>query len=37
VKLSRGICKGIDIFRRGSDGKWRVATDGWNSDTPAAK
>lgn len=29
--------KGINIFRRGTDGKWRVATDGWSSDTPAAK
>ncbi len=24
--------KGINIFRRGADGKWRVAIDGWSSD-----
>ena len=29
--------KGINIFRRGPDGKWRVAVDGWNSDTPMSK
>src|SRR5450755_3482508 len=29
--------KGINIFRRGTDGKWRVAIDGWNSDIPIAK
>ncbi len=26
--------KGVNIFRRGSDGKWRVAVDGWSSDRP---
>jgi ketosteroid isomerase-like protein len=26
------ISKGINIFRRGADGKWRVAIDGWSSD-----
>lgn len=29
--------KGINIFRRGADGKWRVAIDGWSSDIPIAK
>jgi ketosteroid isomerase-like protein len=29
--------KGINIFRRGADGKWRVAIDGWSSDIPRAK
>jgi ketosteroid isomerase-like protein len=29
--------KGINIFRRGTDGKWRVAIDGWSSDIPIAK
>ncbi len=27
--------KGINIFRRGRDGRWRVAIDGWSSDQPA--
>jgi ketosteroid isomerase-like protein len=27
--------KGINIFRRGADGRWRVAIDGWSSDRPA--
>jgi hypothetical protein len=27
--------KGIKIFLRGSDGKWRVAVDRWSSDKPA--
>jgi hypothetical protein len=29
------VRKGINIFRRGSDGRWRVAIDGWSSDRPA--
>lgn len=29
--------KGINIFRRGTDGKWRVAIDGWSSDIPIGK
>jgi len=29
--------KGINIFRRRADGKWRVAIDGWSSDIPIAK
>ena len=29
--------KGINIFRRGPDGKWRVAVDGWSSDIPISK
>lgn len=28
--------KGINIFHRQADGKWRVAVDGWSSDKPAA-
>jgi ketosteroid isomerase-like protein len=35
VTTDRG--KGINIFRRGKDGKWRVAIDGWSSDIAAAK
>jgi len=27
--------KGINIFRHGKDGRWRVAIDGWSSDRPA--
>ena len=27
--------EGINILRRGSDGRWRVAIDGWSSDRPA--
>jgi ketosteroid isomerase-like protein len=27
--------KGLVIFRRGADGTWRVAVDGWSSDQPA--
>ena len=33
--VSTDVGKGVNIFRRGSDGKWRVAVDGWSSDTPA--
>jgi ketosteroid isomerase-like protein len=29
--------KGINILRRGADGKWRVAIDGWSSDIPSSK
>jgi len=29
--------KGINIYRRGVDGKWRVAIDGWSSDVSQAK
>jgi ketosteroid isomerase-like protein len=29
--------KGINIFRRDADGKWRVAIDGWSSDIPIAQ
>jgi ketosteroid isomerase-like protein len=29
--------KGLNIFRRATDGKWRVAIDGWSSDIPIAK
>jgi ketosteroid isomerase-like protein len=29
--------KGINIYRRGVDGKWRVAIDGWSSDVSLAK
>lgn len=24
--------KGVNVFRKGQDGKWRVAIDGWSSD-----
>jgi ketosteroid isomerase-like protein len=29
--------KGVNIFRRGADGKWRVAIDGWSSDIPTTQ
>jgi hypothetical protein len=29
--------KGINIFRHGADGKWRMAIDGWGSDIPIVK
>jgi ketosteroid isomerase-like protein len=32
--VTTDIGKGINIFRRGADGKWRVAIDGWSSDKP---
>lgn len=35
VTTDRG--KGINIFRRGIDGKWPVAVDGWSSDIPIAQ
>jgi len=35
VTTDRG--KGINIFRREADGRWRVAIDGWSSDIPIAK
>lgn len=31
-KVTTDAGKGINIFRRGTDGKWRVAIDGWSSD-----
>jgi ketosteroid isomerase-like protein len=31
-KVTTDAGKGINIFRRGADGKWRVAIDGWSSD-----
>ena len=34
--VTTGSGKGINIFRRGADGKWRVAVDGWSSDKPAS-
>ena len=34
--VSTDTGKGINIFRRGADGRWRVAIDGWSSDRPAA-
>ena len=34
--VTTDVGKGINIFRRGSDGKWRVAIDGWSSDKPAS-
>jgi ketosteroid isomerase-like protein len=30
--VTTDVGKGINVFRRGSDGKWRVAIDGWSSD-----
>lgn len=34
--VTTDIGKGINVYRRGADGKWRVAIDGWSSDKPAA-
>jgi ketosteroid isomerase-like protein len=31
-KASTDVGKGINVFHRGADGKWRVAIDGWSSD-----
>ena len=33
--VTKDMGKGINIFRRGRDGRWRVAIDGWSSDRPA--
>lgn len=33
--VTTDIGKGINVYRRGPDGKWRVAIDGWSSDKPA--
>jgi ketosteroid isomerase-like protein len=30
--VATDVGKGINVFRRGADGKWRVAIDGWSSD-----
>jgi ketosteroid isomerase-like protein len=30
--VTTDVGKGINVFRRGSDGRWRVAIDGWSSD-----
>jgi ketosteroid isomerase-like protein len=35
--VSTDVGKGINIYRRGKDGRWRVAIDGWSSDRPAAQ
>lgn len=32
--VTTDIGKGVNVFRRGSDGKWRVAIDSWSSDKP---
>ena len=32
--VATDIGKGINIFHRETDGKWRVAVDGWSSDKP---
>lgn len=33
--VTTDVGKGINIYRREADGKWRVAVDGWSSDKPA--
>ena len=33
--VTSDVGKGINVYRRGPDGKWRVAIDGWSSDKPA--
>ena len=34
--ITTDIGKGINVYRREPDGKWRVAIDGWSSDKPVA-
>jgi ketosteroid isomerase-like protein len=34
--VTTDIGKGINVFRRRTDGKWRVAIDGWSSYKPAS-
>jgi ketosteroid isomerase-like protein len=34
--VTTDVGKGINVYRRGTDGKWRVAIDGWSSDKPAS-
>lgn len=34
--VTTDVGKGINVYRRGEDGKWRVAIDGWSTDKPAA-
>jgi len=34
--VTTDVGKGINVFRLGDDGKWRVAIDGWSSDKPAS-
>lgn len=34
--VTTDVGKGINVFRRGPDGKWRVAIDGWSSDRSPA-
>jgi ketosteroid isomerase-like protein len=29
------VGKGVNVYRRGGDGKWRVTIDGWSSDKPS--
>jgi ketosteroid isomerase-like protein len=33
--VATDIGKGINVFHRDADGKWRVAIDSWSSDKPA--
>ena len=35
--VSTDTGKGINIYRRDHDGRWRVAIDGWSSDRPAGQ
>jgi ketosteroid isomerase-like protein len=35
--VSSDVGKGINIYRRGSDGRWRVAIDGWSSNRASAQ
>jgi ketosteroid isomerase-like protein len=35
--VSNDVGKGINIYRRGNDGRWRVAIDGWSSDRASAQ
>lgn len=34
--VTTDVGKGVTIFRRGPDGKWRVAVDSWSSNLPAS-
>ena len=33
--VATDVGKGVNVYRGGADGTWRVAVDGWSSDKPA--
>jgi ketosteroid isomerase-like protein len=34
--VTTDVGKGLNVFRRSPDGRWRVAIDGWSSDKPTS-